>query len=224
MPVYPVPLPSGFSCTAGLPCTPELLPLITPPQKGGQANTAKGKLSTSVLSQHRASPPEFILFALKAIREVRTKAVKATAAEKKDRKVIKAIRNIYKGVKAVTGVNQATRDVRKDVQMNRYVKKTMRATADVNAADSDGKTVLHLAGQNAPSDVVSFLLSLIWSMTPVAAHRSRRELDVLAVNWIGKTALDDCEDIISSNMYGYTFGEEKLARLRTIRAAPQEEL
>ena len=41
MPVYPIPLPSGFSCTAGLPCTPELLPLITPPQKGRQANQRK---------------------------------------------------------------------------------------------------------------------------------------------------------------------------------------
>ena len=42
MPVYPVPLPSGFSCTAGLPCTPELLPLITPPQKGASGKHCQG--------------------------------------------------------------------------------------------------------------------------------------------------------------------------------------
>ena len=56
MPVYPVPLPSGFSCTAGLPCTPELLPLITPPQKGRQANIAKGVLCAFVIIETLAAP------------------------------------------------------------------------------------------------------------------------------------------------------------------------
>ena len=42
MPVYPVPLPSGSAWTAGLPCTPELLPLITPPQKGASGNHCQG--------------------------------------------------------------------------------------------------------------------------------------------------------------------------------------
>ncbi len=56
MPVYPVPLPSGFSCTAGLPCTPELLPLITPPQKGRQANIVKGVLCAFVILGTLAAP------------------------------------------------------------------------------------------------------------------------------------------------------------------------
>ena len=86
------------------------------------------------------------------------------------------------------------------------VERLVEAGADVNAADSDGRTALHGAMQSALPDVVSFLLSL-------------RKVDVLAVDKRGKTVLDECDDTISSgvDIYGKRIGEERLARLPSVR-------
>ena len=84
------------------------------------------------------------------------------------------------------------------------VERLVEAGADVNAADCDGRTVLHLAARNALPD--AFLIGL-------------PKLNVLAVDKRGKTVLDECDDTISSgvDIYGKRIGEERLARLPSVR-------